>query len=121
MAYDANVLRRAAERLEGQRRERTDRVERLRLEAYGKQPRLERLDKQLQGTMSQLVAAALRRGEDPAKAVRAIRERNLDLQRERAVLLGTLGLPEDALDDKPQCPFCRDSGWQWAKMCVCLQ
>ena len=121
MAYDANVLRRAAERLEGQRRERTDRVERLRLEAYGKQPRLERLDKQLQGTMSQLVAAALRRGEDPAKAVRAIRERNLDLQRERAVLLGTLGLPEDALDDKPQCPFCRDSGWQGAKMCVCLQ
>ena len=121
MAYDANVLRRAAERLEGQRRERTDRVERLRLEAYEKQPRLERLDKQLQGTMSQLVAAALRRGEDPTKAVRAIRERNLDLQRERAVLLGALGLPEDALDDKPQCPFCRDSGWQGAKMCVCLQ
>ena len=37
-----------------------------------------------------IMAQALRRGEDPTKAVRAIRERNLDLQRERAVLLGAL-------------------------------
>ena len=121
MAYDANVLRRAAEQLEERRRARGDRLERLRAEAYGKEPRLERLDKQLQGTMSQLVAAALRQGEDPAKAVRDIRERNLDLQRERAVLLGAMGLPEDALDDKPECPLCRDTGWQGAKMCQCLQ
>ena len=121
MSYDANVLRRAVEQLEEQRRARSDRLERLRAEVYAKEPRLERLDKQLQGTMSQLVAAALRQGEDPAKAVRDIKERNLDLQRERAVLLGAMGLPEDALDDKPQCSLCRDTGWQGAKMCQCLQ
>ena len=121
MAYDANVLRRAVEQLEERRRARGDRLERLRAEVYAKEPRLERLDKQLQGTMSQLVAAALRQGEDPAKAVRDIKERNLDLQRERAVLLGAMGLPEDALDDKPECPLCRDTGWQGAKMCQCLQ
>ena len=121
MAYDPNVLRRAAEQLEERRRARSDRLERLRAEAYAREPRLERLDRQLQGTMSQLVAAALRRGEDPAQAVRDIKERNLDLQRQRAVLLGGLGLPEDALDDKPQCPLCRDTGWQGAKMCQCLQ
>ena len=121
MAYDPNVLRRAAEQLEERRRARSDRLERLRAEAYAREPRLERLDRQLQGTMSQLVAAALRRGEDPAQAVRDIKERNLDLQRQRAVLLGGLGLPEDALDDKPRCPLCRDTGWQGAKMCQCLQ
>lgn len=66
-------------------------------------------------------AAALRRGEDPAQAVRALREENLDLQRERAVLLGALGLPEDALDDKPACPLCGDTGWRGAKMCACLK
>ena len=71
--------------------------------------------------MSRLVAAALRRGEDPAQAVRALREENLDLQRERAVLLGALGLPEDALDDKPACPLCGDTGWRGAKMCTCLK
>ena len=121
MSYDPNVLRRATQRLEEERRVRRDRTERLRAQAYAQQPRLLQLDRQLQGTMSRLVAAALRRGEDPAQAVRALREENLALQRERAVLLGALGLPEDALDDKPACPLCGDTGWRGAKMCTCLK
>lgn len=121
MAYDANVLHRAVERLEAQRRARTDRTERLRAEVYAKEPKLAKLDREMQGTMSQLVAAALRKGEDPAQAVRSIRAHNLDLQRQREVLLGAQGLPGDALDDKPACPLCRDTGWQGAKMCRCLR
>ena len=121
MAYDANVLHRAVERLEAQRRARTDRAERLRAEVYAKEPKLAKLDREMQGTMSQLVAAALRKGEDPAQAIRSIREHNLDLQRQREVLLGALGLPGDALDDKPACPLCHDTGWQGAKMCRCLK
>ena len=110
MAYDANVLR-----------ARTDRAGRLRAEVCAKEPKLARLDREMQGTMSQLVAAALRKGEDPAQAVRSIRAHNLDLQRQREVLLGAQGLPGDALDDKPACPLCRDTGWQGAKMCRCLR
>ena len=121
MGYDANVLRRATQRLEQGRRERREQVEGLRRDAYARQPKLERLDRQLQQTMAQLVAAALRKGEDPARAVREVRERNLAIQQERAVLLGALGLPEDALDDKPACPLCGDTGWQGAKMCRCLR
>ena len=121
MGYDTNVLRRATQRLEQGRRERRERVENLRRDAYARQPKLERLDRQLQQTMAQLVAAALRQGEDPARAVREVRERNLAIQQERAVLLGALGLPEDALDDKPACPLCGDTGWQGAKMCRCLR
>ena len=121
MSYDPNVLRRATDRLEEERRARADRLDRLRTQAYGRQPRLARLDRELQGTMSQLVAAALRKGEDPAAAIRSIREKNLDLQKERAVLLGALGLPGDALDDKPSCPACKDTGWQGANMCACLK
>jgi DNA replication protein DnaC len=121
MSYDPNVLRRATEMREAERRARSDELERLRAQAYARQPRLARLDKELQGTMSQLVAAALRKGESPAEAVQSIKERNLDLQRERAVLLGAMGLPEDALDGKPACPQCNDTGWQGAKMCTCLK
>ena len=121
MAYDANILRRATDRLEAERRQRQERSERLRAQAYERQPRLRQLDRQLQATMAQLVAATLRQGGDPVQAVREIRERNLDLQQERAVLLGALGLPPDALDDKPACPLCGDTGWQGAKMCRCLQ
>ena len=74
MSYDANVLRRATQRLEEERRARSDRAARLRQEAYEKEPRLAQLDKKLQGTMSQLMAAALRRGESTAQAIQAIRQ-----------------------------------------------
>ena len=121
MPYDANVLHRAAQRLEDESRRRRERTERLRLEAYEREPRLEQLDRRIQGTMAGLVAAALRQGGDPVQAVKAVREENQDLRRERAVLLGGLGLPEDALDDRPACPLCKDRGWQGAKMCRCLK
>jgi DNA replication protein DnaC len=121
VAYDANILRRATERLEADRRARKDRQDRLQTQAYEREPRLAALDRKLQGTMSQLVAAALRQGENPAEKIRAVREQNLDLQRERAVLLGGIGLPPDALDDRPSCPLCGDTGWQGATMCSCLQ
>lgn len=121
MAYDANILRRATDRLETERRSRQERLERLRSQAYERQPKLRQLDRKLQATMAQLVAATLRQGGDPVRAVQEIRENNLDLQQERAVLLGALGLPSDALDDKPACPLCGDTGWQGAKMCQCLR
>ena len=121
MPYDANILRRASQRLEEESRRRRERTERLRMEAYEREPRLAQLDRRIQGTMASLVAAALRQGGDPVQAVRSVREENQDLQQERAVLLGAIGLPEDALDDKPACPLCRDTGWQGAKMCRCLK
>lgn len=121
MPYDANVQRRAVQRLERLRRERQERTERLRLEVYAREPRLERLDRRIQGTMAGLVAAALRQGGDPVSAVRSVREENQTLQRERAVLLGAIGLPEDALDDRPSCPLCKDTGWRGAVMCRCLR
>ena len=121
MAYDPNVQRRAVERLETESRRRRERTERLRMEAYARQPKLAQLDRRIQGTMAGLVAAALRQGDDPVQAVRAVREENQNLQRERAVLLAAMGLPEDALDDKPACPLCGDRGWQGARMCRCLK
>ena len=121
MAYDANILRRATDQLEAQRRRNRERIERLRSQAYERQPKLRQLDRQLQGTMAQLVAATLRQGGDPVQAVQAVREKNLDLQQERAVLLGALGLPSDALDEKPACPLCGDTGWRGAQMCQCLK
>jgi len=121
VAYDANVLRRATERMETERRRRGEQTEQLRLDAYQRQPKLAQLDRQIQGTMAGLVAATLRQGGDTAAAVRAVREKNQDLQQQRVVLLGSLGLPADALDDKPACPLCRDTGWRGAKMCRCLR
>ena len=64
--------------------------------------------------------AALRRGEDPAPLIAELRAKNLDLQDERNLLLGTMGLAPSDLDDTPACPLCGDSGWRGTQMCECL-
>lgn len=120
MSYDPNVLQRASRRLEEQRRERARRTEQRRSQIYAQQPRLAQIDRELRATMTGVVTAALRRGEDPAPALAQLRAKNLDLQDERNLLLGTMGLAPSDLDDTPACPLCGDSGWKGTQMCECL-
>ena len=71
MAYDPNILRRAAARLEEQKRQREDRREELRRKAYAREPRLAQLDRQLQRTMAELASASLRQGGDMRQTLQA--------------------------------------------------
>ena len=63
MAYDPKILHRATARLAQQKQFREARREALRERLYAQEPRLAQLDRQLQGTMADLVAASLRRGQ----------------------------------------------------------
>lgn len=121
MGYDPNVMRRATARLEEERRLRNERAGRLRREAYARQPRLAQLDRSLQGTMAELVAASLRHGGNANETVQEIRERNLALQREREELLREMKLDPGQLDAAPACPLCGDTGWRGTSMCQCLR
>lgn len=121
MAYEQNVLRRANERLEDQRRRREDQQNARRREIYAAIPRVAEIDRQLRRTIVDIIAASLRQGNDPVPAIGVIRDKNLDLQAERAELLVAHGYPADALDDKPACPRCNDTGWRGAVMCQCLK
>ncbi|SCI51256.1 DNA replication protein dnaC [uncultured Flavonifractor sp.] len=121
MAYEQNVLRRATERLEDQRRRREDQQNARRREIYAAIPRVAEIDRQLRRTIVDIIAASLRQGNDPVPAIGVIRDKNLDLQAERAELLVAHGYPADALDDKPACPKCNDTGWRGAMMCDCLK
>ena len=53
--------------------------------------------------------------------ISGIRARNLELQTQRAELLRGLGYEADALDDKPSCACCGDTGWVGGEMCACLK
>ncbi len=119
MAFDPNVLRRATARLEEEKSARSRRRDLLRQRTYQQEPRLATLDRQLRGTMAELIGVSLGRVE--GTTVEDIRIRNLELQRQRAHLLQGLGLAEDALDDLPTCEDCGDSGWRGAEMCHCLR
>ena len=121
MSYSPNVLRRAQARLTRRREERQARQEEQRRQVYAQLPRVAEIDGLLRRTMAQVIAAALREGGDPTAEVADIRRKNQSLQRERAELLAGHGFSADALDDKPLCAKCGDSGWVGSDMCDCLK
>ena len=121
MAYDGKIMRRALQRFEEDRTQRENRLEERRQNIFRRQPRLRQIDEELRSTMSRIIARALRQGTDPRPAVEQLREENLGLQEEKRVLLAGMGLPENALDAKPACALCGDTGYRGGAVCRCLR
>ena len=123
MSYESKIVQRAMARLERRREGRERRRWMLERQLYQREPRLRDLDRALRGTMVELtdLIASGRPVQAGGPEIAAIRKKNLDLQAQRAELLHTLGYPPDALDDKPACPKCGDTGWAGTEMCDCLK
>lgn len=121
MAYSEEILRRARARLEQAKQERDRGNAEHKREAYERYPRLQEIDRELQLTMTQLMAAAFRQGEDPTQAVARIRDKNLALQREREWILEAGDFEEGFLDETPVCAKCGGTGYEGSHMCSCLQ
>lgn len=114
-------MQRAIARFDGDKQRRTAALEQRRRELYRREPRLGEIERELRGTMGKLVATSLQKGTDPLPAIRVLRDENLELQRERAELLTSLGQPIDCLEDKPVCPLCGDTGYRGGQVCRCLR
>ena len=120
MALDGKILRRALDRYEEANRLRSEDTRRLREEIYGKDGRVEELDRLLRASVAEAAALALRGGDDPERAVKAIQEKNLGWQDERAKRIAALGYPRGCIDETPACPLCGDRGYVGTKPCSCL-
>ena len=99
MSYDGKIMRRALARFDEDKQRRAQQMEERRRLLYARIPRLSEIERELSGTMGQIIASALRRGADPMPAIRVIRDNNLDLQQERREVLMAYGYPEDYLDE----------------------
>ena len=121
MGYDGKILTRAQQRLGEDRQQREERFQQQRERVFLRQPRLRGIDEELRSTMSRIIVQALRKGADPHEAIRRLKDENLNLQAEKARLLAQMGLPEDALEEKPACVFCNDTGYRGGVMCRCLK
>ena len=121
MGYDGKILRRATARYDEDKQRRAEEFRARQRICYGREPRLEEIDRELRLTMAKIVQSGLRRGTDPRSAIAALKEENLNLQRERGELLAGLGYPVDYLIEKPNCALCNDSGWTDDGMCRCLR
>ena len=121
MAYDGKIMRTALERFAADKQRRSEQFAERQRRIFRQIPELQEIEQELHSTMSQIIASALQRGTDPLPAIRVIRDKNLDLQRRRAELLVDNGLDEDALEEKPYCALCNDSGYRGGGVCACLQ
>ena len=119
MAYSAEVVRRARERLEQQRADRESEYRAHLAEAYREQPRLRDIDRLLRQTMAQAAQCAFLKGEEGTALMAKAKEANLALQTERRELVNTF--PEGYLNDRPVCDKCGGTGYVGSRMCSCLE
>lgn len=119
MALDGKLLARARERLAEIRAQSEQEQKRRQARAYEEIPRLREIDGRLRRLLGEVIGLTLRR--DGASALEEIEARSAALQREKAELLTSRGLPPDYLDEVYSCPKCRDRGFDTAgQPCECL-
>ena len=119
MAYSAEVVKRARERLAQAREDRESENRQHLAEAYARVPRIREIDMQLRCTMAQAAQAAFLQGSDGRELLEQAREENLSLQREREELVRQY-FEEGYLDDSPICRLCGGTGYVGSTMCECL-
>ena len=119
MAYSAEVVKRARNRLAMEKADRESEYQHNLLEAYNRVPRLREIDRQLRRTMAVAAQAVFAKGGD-FDALEQAKKENLSLQRERAELVKAY-FEEGFLDETPICSQCGGNGYIGAAMCECLR
>ena len=120
MAYSAEVIKRARDRLAQAREDRASENRQHLQEAYERLPRLQQIDRQLRLTMAAAAQAVFSSGGDVAEAMEQAKQENLALQQERKALVETF-FEEGYLDDSPICDRCGGTGYVGSSMCECLR
>ncbi len=118
MAFSAQAVFRARQRLAAAKADRDSENRAHLAAAYEQTPRLREIDMALRRTMVS-AAQAVFAGDDAEKAMEQARQENLALQQERETLIKN-GFPAGYLDEKPVCERCGGSGYVGSGMCGCL-
>lgn len=119
MAYSAEVVQRARERLAQAKADREMENQRHLLDAYRRVPRLKQIDLELRRTMAVAAQSIFSQGGDVRAAMERVRNENLALQLERRELIAA-NFEEGYLDETPICDQCGGSGYVGSRMCECL-
>ena len=120
MAYSAEVVKKARARLAQANEDRESENRQHLAIAYARVPRIREIDMQLRRTMAQAAQAAFLQGSDGREMMDQVRQQNLELQQERAIL-AMENFEEGYLDDSPICDKCGGSGYIGSNMCECLR
>ena len=119
MAYSADVVRRARERLAQAKADRESENRQHLMQAYEKLPQLRQIDRQLQQNMAEAARTVFSQNADVQQTMEQAKLVSLQLQRQRAELIEA-NLEEGFLDESPVCDRCGGAGYVGSSMCECL-
>ena len=119
MAYSAEVVRAAKQRLADMKADRESENQHHLAEAYAKVPRIKEIDLLLRRSMALAAQAVFTSGGDANAAMEQVKQANLALQRERQMLIDQ-HFPVGYLKEEPICSRCGGSGYLGSSMCQCL-
>ena len=88
---------------------------------YSKIPKIRAIDKELSQTGANIMALALGSKENLEARINGLRNKNLELQKSRSLLLIEHGYSEDYTDLHYDCPVCQDWGVHNGKLCSCYK
>ena len=120
MPYSAEVVRRARQSLAQQKTDKESQYQQHLQEAYIKLPRLKQIDLELRRSMTLAAQTVFTQGGDAQAAMEQVKNENLALQNERAMLIENQ-LKPGFLDESPICAHCGGSGYMGSTMCSCLE
>lgn len=115
------IYEKASKIISERKQKREEELRRRRSEVFEKVPRIMEIEAELDRygiRMLNLIA----NGEcDETRAVSGIMAQNKEFVKERERLLTVHGYDKGYLEIAPQCSICADSGFDGAKLCVCMQ
>lgn len=120
MAYSNQIVKKARERLAQAKADRESENNQHLAQAYAQVPRLRQIDIKLRQNMALAAQTAFSQGADVQATMEEVKQLNLGLQCERALLIAE-HFEEGFLDDTPICDRCGGSGYIGSAMCECLQ
>lgn len=121
MGYSRENRRAVEERLSTLRQNALKEAERRKKEVYARDEGILALDRELSHTAIDICRVAMGRKGDAAERIAALKEQNLEKQRQRQARLAALGLPSDYTSPHFSCEICRDTGYTDRGMCSCMK
>lgn len=120
MTYEKRLLQPILNDLDQKRIHAEAVAARRKTELYETLPAVAEIDEKLQNTVLEIVKHAFSHGSDVRAPLEAVRDQNLALQRERALILQKAGYPADYTEPQYSCAICRDTGYVDQDVCTCV-
>ena len=121
MAYLAEQIREARQRIADRRLSAVESAEERRCEVEAKSPEISQIDAALAKTARRIFEISAAGPDGVREKIEKLRKENEELLSERRAILDTLGYPGDYTEIRYTCPICQDTGYDGTRMCACLK